>query len=37
MEAEHLKRLEAKEVDHIPAILGEFNTKVSNLAENPDD
>ncbi|XP_016937298.1 chaperone Ric-8 [Drosophila suzukii] len=31
MEAEHLKRLEAKEVDHIPAILGEFNTKNADL------
>ncbi|KMZ08945.1 uncharacterized protein Dsimw501_GD16949 [Drosophila simulans] len=31
MEAEHLKRLEAKEADHIPAILDEFNTKNADL------
>ncbi|XP_016988231.1 synembryn [Drosophila rhopaloa] len=31
MEAEHLKRLEAKEANHIPAILGEFNTKHADL------
>ncbi|XP_017006132.2 synembryn [Drosophila takahashii] len=31
MEAEQLKRLEAKEADHIPAILGEFNTKNADL------
>ncbi|XP_017055577.1 synembryn [Drosophila ficusphila] len=31
MEAEHLKRLEAKEADQIPAILTEFNTKYADL------
>ncbi|XP_017064039.1 synembryn [Drosophila eugracilis] len=31
MESEHLKRLEAKEADHIPAILSEFNTKNADL------
>ncbi|KAH8408937.1 hypothetical protein KR009_004073 [Drosophila setifemur] len=31
MEAEHLKRLEAKDAAHIPAILSEFNTKHADL------
>ncbi|XP_068152061.1 synembryn [Drosophila tropicalis] len=31
MDAEHLKRLEGKEIAHIPAILSEFNTKYADL------
>ncbi|EDV33874.1 uncharacterized protein Dana_GF19073 [Drosophila ananassae] len=31
MEAEHLKRLEAKDADHIAAILTDFNTKYADL------
>ncbi|XP_017099622.2 synembryn [Drosophila bipectinata] len=31
MEADHLKRLEAKDADHIAAILTEFNTKYADL------
>ncbi|KAH8274814.1 hypothetical protein KR026_007734 [Drosophila bipectinata] len=33
MEADHLKRLEAKDADHIAAILTEFNTKASRYAD----
>ncbi|KAH8344669.1 hypothetical protein KR067_002901 [Drosophila pandora] len=33
MEADHLKRLEAKDADHIAAILTDFNTKASKYAD----